>query len=177
MNSGCYPCSRRRIHCDRTEPTCHKCAARGLQCTGLGLKLRFPYGAPVSVSTISEAPGTSHLSRPNAFRANDPAFASRSRYDQTFPPEVLHGFGSTEHLPPSVSLSNGDISHSTTSSSQQHVSKDLCSYSAFGASVELERHETSLARFNQIGGIHHIPTEITPLWKRIMCKYCECFII
>ncbi|CAG9955515.1 unnamed protein product [Clonostachys rosea f. rosea IK726] len=168
---GCYPCSRRRIHCDRTEPTCHKCAARGLQCTGLGLKLRFPYGAPVSVSTISEAPGTSHLSRPNAFRANDPAFASRSSYDQTFPPEVLHGFGSTEHLPPSVSLSNGDISHSTTSSSQQHVSKDLSSYSAFGASVELERHETSLARFNQIGGIPHIPAEITPLWKRIMCKY------
>lgn len=176
MNSGCYPCSRRRIHCDRTEPTCHKCATRGLQCTGLGLKLRFPYGAPVPVSTLSEAPGRSHPSRPNTYRANDPVFASQGSYNQTFPPAVLHGFGGTEDLPPSVFLSNGDIAHSTNSSSQQHVPRDLSSYSAFGASVELERNDTTLARVNQIGGISQIPTEITPLWKRIMCKYCECFI-
>ncbi|KAF2156499.1 hypothetical protein K461DRAFT_97047 [Myriangium duriaei CBS 260.36] len=41
---GCYPCSRRRIHCDRTEPSCNKCVARGLQCTGLGLRIKFSYG-------------------------------------------------------------------------------------------------------------------------------------
>lgn len=38
---GCYQCSRRRIHCDRTEPSCQKCASRGLRCSGLGLRLRF----------------------------------------------------------------------------------------------------------------------------------------
>lgn len=43
---GCYPCSRRRIHCDRTEPSCKKCDSRGLKCIGLGLRVRFSLAAP-----------------------------------------------------------------------------------------------------------------------------------
>ncbi|CAH0046808.1 unnamed protein product [Clonostachys solani] len=171
MNSGCYPCSRRRIHCDRTEPTCQKCAARGLQCTGLGLKLRFPYGAPISISTTSEAPGTGHRSRSNAFPAQDPVFTSQSSSDQTFPPVILNDFGSTEDVPPSIFLSNEDISRFTNSSSRQDIHENLSSYSAVETGVEPGKHETALARFNQIGGMPHIPTENTPLWKRMMCKY------
>ncbi|RDW90742.1 Zn(II)2Cys6 transcription factor [Aspergillus mulundensis] len=38
---GCYECSQRRVSCDRNQPTCHKCAHRGLKCSGLGLRYRF----------------------------------------------------------------------------------------------------------------------------------------
>lgn len=41
---GCHECSKRRIHCDRTEPSCYKCTSRGLSCSGLGIRHRFNKG-------------------------------------------------------------------------------------------------------------------------------------
>ncbi|KAF7561537.1 hypothetical protein G7046_g2605 [Stylonectria norvegica] len=41
---GCYECSQRRIHCDRTGPQCLKCASKGLKCSGLGIRHRFNDG-------------------------------------------------------------------------------------------------------------------------------------
>ncbi|CAJ0551264.1 Ff.00g111940.m01.CDS01 [Fusarium sp. VM40] len=41
---GCYQCSRRRIDCDREEPACGKCCAKGIKCSGLGLRYRFNDG-------------------------------------------------------------------------------------------------------------------------------------
>ncbi|KAM0229312.1 hypothetical protein ACHAPO_010091 [Fusarium lateritium] len=41
---GCHECSKRRIHCDRTEPSCSKCTSRGLTCSGLGIRHRFNKG-------------------------------------------------------------------------------------------------------------------------------------
>lgn len=38
---GCYQCSQRRIHCDRAQPQCGKCEAKGLSCSGLGIRYRF----------------------------------------------------------------------------------------------------------------------------------------
>ncbi|RAL12603.1 Zn(II)2Cys6 transcription factor [Aspergillus homomorphus CBS 101889] len=38
---GCYECSQRRIHCDRKEPACGKCIAKGISCSGLGVRFRF----------------------------------------------------------------------------------------------------------------------------------------
>lgn len=38
---GCYECSQRRIHCDRAQPRCGKCEAKGLSCSGLGIRYRF----------------------------------------------------------------------------------------------------------------------------------------
>lgn len=40
---GCFQCSRRRIVCDRTEPSCLKCAKKGIECSGLG-RIRFVEG-------------------------------------------------------------------------------------------------------------------------------------
>lgn len=40
---GCFQCSRRRIICDKTEPSCHKCAKKGIECSGLG-RIRFAEG-------------------------------------------------------------------------------------------------------------------------------------
>lgn len=38
---GCHTCSQRRIDCDRTEPQCLKCEARGYKCPGFGIRYRF----------------------------------------------------------------------------------------------------------------------------------------
>ncbi|KAF2847288.1 hypothetical protein T440DRAFT_471187 [Plenodomus tracheiphilus IPT5] len=40
---GCFQCSRRRIICDRSEPTCKKCTKKGIECSGLG-RIRFAEG-------------------------------------------------------------------------------------------------------------------------------------
>jgi hypothetical protein len=40
---GCFQCSRRRIVCDRTEPSCRKCAKKGIECSGLA-RIRFAEG-------------------------------------------------------------------------------------------------------------------------------------
>jgi hypothetical protein len=40
---GCFQCSRRRVICDRTEPSCLKCAKKGIECSGLG-RIRFAEG-------------------------------------------------------------------------------------------------------------------------------------
>ncbi|PWY82098.1 hypothetical protein BO70DRAFT_35266 [Aspergillus heteromorphus CBS 117.55] len=40
---GCFQCSKRRIICDRGEPTCLKCAKKGIECSGLG-RFRFTAG-------------------------------------------------------------------------------------------------------------------------------------
>ena len=40
---GCFQCSRRRVVCDRTEPSCLKCAKKGIECSGLS-RIRFAEG-------------------------------------------------------------------------------------------------------------------------------------
>jgi hypothetical protein len=40
---GCFQCSRRRIVCDRTEPSCLKCAKKDIECSGLS-RIRFVEG-------------------------------------------------------------------------------------------------------------------------------------
>ncbi|EED21164.1 aminotransferase, putative [Talaromyces stipitatus ATCC 10500] len=40
----CYECSRRRIDCDRQQPTCQKCETKGLACSGLDIRYRFNGG-------------------------------------------------------------------------------------------------------------------------------------
>lgn len=38
---GCFNCVKRRIICDWTEPKCKKCAKKGLDCPGYGIRYRF----------------------------------------------------------------------------------------------------------------------------------------
>lgn len=40
---GCFQCSKRRITCDRAEPSCGKCIKKGIQCSGLA-RIRFNEG-------------------------------------------------------------------------------------------------------------------------------------
>lgn len=52
---GCYECARRRIHCDRKEPRCNKCIARGLNCSGIPPKYKF-INSPFSEISQSSRP-------------------------------------------------------------------------------------------------------------------------
>jgi hypothetical protein len=40
---GCFQCSRRRIICDKGEPSCGKCIKKGIPCSGQG-RIRFADG-------------------------------------------------------------------------------------------------------------------------------------
>ncbi|OAL24490.1 hypothetical protein AYO20_10648 [Fonsecaea nubica] len=40
----CRTCNRRRIRCDRSLPTCKKCALKDLTCPGYGLRIQFGQG-------------------------------------------------------------------------------------------------------------------------------------
>ncbi|EXJ58423.1 hypothetical protein A1O7_05848 [Cladophialophora yegresii CBS 114405] len=40
----CRTCNRRRIRCDRSLPTCKKCALKELTCPGYGLRIQFGQG-------------------------------------------------------------------------------------------------------------------------------------
>ncbi|KAK4543044.1 hypothetical protein LTR36_005821 [Oleoguttula mirabilis] len=41
---GCYNCMKRRIICDCTPPKCQKCQKKGLDCPGIGSRIRFNDG-------------------------------------------------------------------------------------------------------------------------------------
>ncbi|GKZ57968.1 hypothetical protein AnigIFM49718_003772 [Aspergillus niger] len=43
QSRGCFQCSKRRIVCDRGEPTCFKCQKKGIECSGSG-RFRFSPG-------------------------------------------------------------------------------------------------------------------------------------
>lgn len=39
-DTGCFQCSKRRIICDNTQPTCKKCQKKGIECSGAA-RIRF----------------------------------------------------------------------------------------------------------------------------------------
>ncbi|KAL5046727.1 hypothetical protein BDW71DRAFT_181697 [Aspergillus fruticulosus] len=48
---GCFQCTKRRIVCDRGEPTCHKCKKKGIECSGPG---RFRFFAGSAIRGLSQ---------------------------------------------------------------------------------------------------------------------------
>jgi hypothetical protein len=63
--SGCYQCSQRRIHCDRTQPSCGKCVSKGILCSGFGVRYKFCDGSErmrgrgrMGYSEVSDGPYT-----------------------------------------------------------------------------------------------------------------------
>ncbi|KAE8351220.1 hypothetical protein BDV28DRAFT_23658 [Aspergillus coremiiformis] len=60
---GCYECSQRRIHCDRTQPCCGKCASRGIPCSGLGVRYRFRDGVTSGSKVVWQQEKSPHCSQ------------------------------------------------------------------------------------------------------------------
>ncbi|OJJ67621.1 hypothetical protein ASPBRDRAFT_58720 [Aspergillus brasiliensis CBS 101740] len=46
QSRGCFQCTKRRIVCDKGEPTCFKCQKKGIECSGSG-RFRFPPGLAI----------------------------------------------------------------------------------------------------------------------------------
>lgn len=97
--SGCYQCSRRRIDCDRTEPTCGKCSAKGIKCSGLGLRYRFNDGIaargkfvgkslPIIDGVEANTAETASASVSSCKRQNDPFRASGYETVEQYPVEI-----------------------------------------------------------------------------------------
>lgn len=42
----CHNCRRRRLRCDRSYPSCHKCSTTGQECLGYGKLYKWADGAP-----------------------------------------------------------------------------------------------------------------------------------
>lgn len=62
VRKGCYHCTKRRIRCDMAEPQCLKCIAKGLECSGNGLRYRFNDG----IASRGKFRGASNPAVPNA---------------------------------------------------------------------------------------------------------------
>ncbi|KAF4978534.1 hypothetical protein FZEAL_5106 [Fusarium zealandicum] len=85
---GCYQCSRRRIDCDRQEPTCGKCSSKGLACSGLGLRYRFNDGIAArgkfvgkSVPVVDSIESTAQTQE-NSVQASTPESTKDSREEE-----------------------------------------------------------------------------------------------
>jgi Fungal Zn(2)-Cys(6) binuclear cluster domain len=57
---GCHQCLKRRINCDRAEPSCAKCVSRGIACSGLGFNYRFRNGLPSKLREGEQANSRDH---------------------------------------------------------------------------------------------------------------------
>ncbi|KYK57323.1 hypothetical protein DCS_04331 [Drechmeria coniospora] len=73
---GCSTCTKRRIRCDLTQPTCKKCEKKGLTCPGYGPRLRWAGGVAVRGRLKGQnvpLPGTKPSGLPNALPSGLPS--------------------------------------------------------------------------------------------------------
>lgn len=61
-HTACYHCTKRRIVCDLTEPKCNKCAKKGLDCPGYGIRYRFADGKTASSTEFEPAASSRNAS-------------------------------------------------------------------------------------------------------------------
>ncbi|ROT43772.1 hypothetical protein SODALDRAFT_320156 [Sodiomyces alkalinus F11] len=105
----CHNCRRRRLRCDRSYPSCHKCSSTGQDCLGYGKLFRWAV-QPVSVRgkrAESDVDGDGETGSTSA--------ASRS----SFSPDVFS----------SSSFSSSSFSSSTTASQSQQQQQQQSHYS------------------------------------------------
>lgn len=62
IHTACYHCTKRRIVCDLTEPKCNKCAKKGLDCPGYGIRYRFADGKTASSTEFEPAQSSRNAS-------------------------------------------------------------------------------------------------------------------
>ncbi|KAB8271335.1 hypothetical protein BDV30DRAFT_149298 [Aspergillus minisclerotigenes] len=87
-NVGCYECSQRRIHCDRVQPCCGKCASRGIPCSGLGVRYRFRDGGSQGNGRVISRSINAH--RPLSVVALPGSNSTGSEMSQMTPQNPMH---------------------------------------------------------------------------------------
>ncbi|KAL5606539.1 uncharacterized protein BROUX77_003732 [Berkeleyomyces rouxiae] len=74
---ACHNCRRRRLRCDRSQPTCNKCAIGGQEC--LGYDKLFVWTQWVGGTTNGNARGNAAKNTPTSPAARDAASATTTR--------------------------------------------------------------------------------------------------
>jgi hypothetical protein len=110
----CHNCRRRRLRCDRSWPTCHKCAVSGQECLGYGKVFVWtqgidsngnlrpsPPGRRSADVARSPSPGSLHAFAAAAAAASSSASASSASRSHT-PPSA--GYTRANGSPPPNSL-------------------------------------------------------------------------
>ncbi|ETI21003.1 hypothetical protein G647_07346 [Cladophialophora carrionii CBS 160.54] len=169
---GCFECSQRRIDCDRTQPNCAKCVAKGINCSGLGPRYRFVDDI-TSSERRREARETlqSHLASPlpdedHQSRTKDTAqfyTCAETKTDiDAFPTDH-------ERMPTSSNTSNGrnDLDFQCTSLIQSGWAQ--VSWSASSSTPLRSNHEPSL--------IPTPPSDLIAAWQRYCLFYCKLTIV
>ncbi|KAF4470556.1 acriflavine sensitivity control acr-2 [Fusarium albosuccineum] len=154
---GCHECSKRRIHCDRTEPSCNKCISRGLNCSGLGIRHRFNKGVAArgkwAGKTIESVYEENEWSLPNGKDATVP-----SKPTSTVNPEDTE----THHDTSTATSDDDDIEVIPMSPEARHLIP--------GGFSLLDDHTIFCSLYLQ-----EIP-ENTPAWKRNLLLHFSQYI-
>jgi hypothetical protein len=152
---GCYPCSRRRIHCDRTEPSCKKCDSRGLVCTGLGLRVRF---------ALSAAPSQRHPE-------NDVVSERILRSPRPCRTPMQSGPNLDSQV---LSSSHSAVVVRGKSPALSRQNDDSSSWTRWKGPILICEDESFIDHRCQQGGYTLLQNpDAIPLWERLMTDYCK----
>lgn len=193
---GCYECSQRRISCDRATPQCQKCASRGIECSGLGIRHRFNNGiaargkwAGKTAPCVDEYGARSHLAsitdmsrRETALHLDSQEASKDERLLETanLPITFQHYSSTTDVAEPtrSVQLVSCEDVLAEEITSRVYANSDDLSIESLG-----ECDELSVAKVNPIHhNIHsliypaHMISQPSPSsgspWERLLLLHC-----
>lgn len=113
-NTDCQKCRLRRIKCDRTLPTCLKCASRSLECPGYSREIRFVIETPQESQKKSTK--SIQLHSPNAKEMNLKETVSRRSFQKlaydTKAHSLFHGLGCQIPMPMGYQETTSSPNHS-----------------------------------------------------------------
>lgn len=108
----CHNCRRRRLRCDRSWPTCHKCAVSGQECLGYGKVFvwtqaidaqgnlkpsparRTPLGGPPGAGAAADSGGVDTAASASASASGSGSGSASTGYFPVFPGPADPGIGS-----------------------------------------------------------------------------------
>lgn len=91
----CHNCRRRRLRCDRSWPTCHKCAVSGQECLGYGKVFVWTQGIDSNGNLRPSPPGRRAIDvtrspSPGTLRASSSSASSPHSWNRPSAPTTLH---------------------------------------------------------------------------------------
>ncbi|KAB5518092.1 acriflavine sensitivity control protein acr-2 [Coniochaeta sp. 2T2.1] len=92
-SKACHNCRRRRLRCDRSYPTCLKCAANGSQCLGYGGLLRWTHAVASRGKMAGRTTFEEHSTQSGHVVADAPVTARPVRMSSTLIDPLFHELG------------------------------------------------------------------------------------
>ena len=142
---GCHQCSQRRINCDKKEPGCDKCVAKGLECSGYGgqrFRFRNGFGLKKKSVTATTNQPVRRLDMSTSLPGDDQV-PDRGSDIEVLAKEPLSAASSSQEL-------------------QQNEATDPSAFSVISLDSGLTDSPSAL-------NLDHISP-----WKRYLVKHCKC---